>query len=274
MSYDLYQSWSHRWVGVATLTFSDGSGGPWPITTPSTLQASHLALDSVATWRRDAPSVDLGYPTFASWLQTELNASPSARTYTVAFVAEALAYVITVNAGSFTMAFAGTTGATMRRVLGFHAGVGWSGSWSSSMRPWYVNRPVVTARSNYRPPVVSDGQIRIARTDGGRPYGLSPASLRRASKWEHWYEPEAAMRREGATADTVAGSASWTWEDAFEHASRYGDPCIAGKGIGAPRDVFYLSSPMTEGSTRLAQKSNLSQQIVSIVADPLVGTIA
>lgn len=271
MATDLYQAWSHRWGGVATLEITDSSG-TYSISTSSTVAADrdfcHLSLAAVTPDARDASPIDLGYASFAAWLKVALDAA-SARTYTVAFSPTTLAYTISVDSGTVALTFPATAaGRRMRRILGFTASKTAAASHTSDMRPWYVIRAHVDGRSEWRPPTVAQGQIRVGRTSSGQPYAVAATRLYKTSRWEHRHEPRAAVRIADAVSDTTPGGASWTWEDALDHASRYGVPCVVRDSSGAM--VFYTSTPLEEGATAI-QGRYLDHQIVRISADAIVG---
>lgn len=271
MATDLYQPWSHRWGGIATLQWTDPSG-MYSVSTSASVAADrdfcHLSLAAVKPDERDAAPVDLGFAEFASWLEAKMNAV-SARAFQVQFDPADLIYEISIDSGAFALSFSGAAGARMRRILGFTGGNSPVANRASNMRPWYVNRAVVDGRSNYRPPTVVSGQVRSARADDGQPYSLAPTRLVKSARWEHWFEPAEAIRRADAVSDTTIGGASWTWEDALEHAARYGVPCVVRDSREAM--VFYTSTPLEEGATRLVQKSYYGHQIVVVSADAIAG---
>lgn len=274
MATDFYQAWSHRWGGIATLEFSINGGATQTVSTSASVAADrdfcHLSLTSVTRDERDASAEDLGYSDFASWLQAKIRALTSG-TETVTFSTSTLLYTITADGGeTIAITFPATAAGTrMRRILGFTANKAAAASQTSDMRPWYVVRATIDGRTNYRPPAVRQGQVKVARADNGRPYVLHSTSLVKSARWEHHFEPKAAMRRHDAVADTLAGGASWTWEDALEHAARYAVPCVVRDDDGSM--VFYTSTPLEEGVTRLNTKSYLGQQIVVVSADAIAG---
>lgn len=268
MATDLYQGWSHRWLGTATLTWTDSSG-TFSVSTASTDNFCHLGLTAVNIDSRDGGTVNTGFSSFATWLKTAMDASASTRTFTVTWSSTNLTYTITPNSGTIALTFTSTAGARMRRILGFTANKSAAASQTSDMRPWYVMRAQIDGRTRYDFPTAREGQVRYAVGDDATLYTLAPTRLVQSAKWEHAFEPPEAVHRRLAVADTVAAGASWTWQDWLDHASRYAVPCVI-KDASASM-VFRTRTPFERGVARRRKPDAEPQQIVSINAESIVG---
>jgi hypothetical protein len=268
MSTDLYQGWDHRWLGNATLDWTDSSGS-YSVSTTSADRFCHISLAAVNIDSREAATINTGFSSFAAWLKTAMDGSASARTFTVTWDATDLTYTITPNSGTLALTFIGTAGARMRRILGFTANKTAAASQESDMRPWYVMRAQVDGRSKYDFPTAREGQIKSSTGDDASMYTLAPTRLIHAAKWEHAYEPPEAVHRRHAVSDTTVGGASWTWQDWMDHAARYAVPCA----IKDSREtmVFRTRTPFERGMARRRKPEADPQQTVAISADAIIG---
>lgn len=267
MATDLHQGFDFRWLGTATIDWVDASGAH--AVSFSSGQYAHLAMTAVDPKDRSGSSITTGFSAFAAALQTAMDAA-TAQTVTVAFNASTLAYTIAVAAGTIALTLTGSTARDkMRRILGFTGNKGAAASQVSDMRPWYVVRATIDGRTSYDQSAVRDDQIVTARAEDGRLYALGPTRLVRQARWEHHFEPKAAVHSRFAVADTLAGGASWTWEDWLNHAARYGVPCVAKDATESM--VFYTSKPFGRQSFRRRQRDIDPQQIVTIDAESVIG---
>jgi hypothetical protein len=266
MPTDLYQGWDHRWLGTATIDFTDDSG---PHTASITTgRYAHLDFTAVDPKDRRGVTINTGFDDFATALQTAMDAA-TAQTVTVSWSATNGQYTIACTGAVFTLTFTGAPGATMRRIIGMHADRTGATSYVSSMRPWYFVRAAIDGRTAYDQATVKDDQIRASMSADGTLYTLAPTRLITAARWEHHFEAKARVHSRFADADTLNGGVSWTYEDFLNFAARYSVPCAIRDSVETL--VFRTQVPFSRSSVRRRTADADPHQIVVVVADSIVG---
>jgi hypothetical protein len=274
----LYEAWDHRWLGTATIDWTDASGAHSVDITSADIGTSgrsglfsHLALTAVDPKDRSGSTLNLGFASFAAILQSKMDAA-TANTITVTFNETNLAYVFTTDAVGFGMTLTGSDARNrMRRILGFSGDVAFNPNAvqiSSDARPFYLVRAAVDAKSGFVPPTMIGDEMKTRRA-GSAIYTLGATRPARSSRWEHRHEPKAAVQRRFAVADTLVGGASWTYEDFLEHAAKYGVPCVVKDGTESM--VFYAPDGFGESSVQYARPDYDGNETVRIRATSVAG---
>lgn len=148
------------------------------------------------------------YTAFATAVQTALNAVAAG--FTVAYSTAAHTYTIT-NASAFTLTWTGTGGTNLKRALGFSANVGSGTTATSTVRPYYVIVPAISARSQVTDVYEPDDIVSEAVSDGGTSFAIAKDTTETWSDWEQTMESKAATLARAAVA-----AVPWTWEAFFK----------------------------------------------------------
>jgi hypothetical protein len=149
------------------------------------------------------------YTAFAAAVQTALNAVVAG--WTVSYSTSTYAYTIS-HATAFTLTWTGTGGTNLQRALGFTATVGSTTSATSTVRPYYVIVPAITARSQVSDVYEPDDIVKEAVSDGGTSFAISKDTTETFSDWEQQMESASATLARSAVA-----AVPWTWEAFFKH---------------------------------------------------------
>ena len=149
------------------------------------------------------------YTAFAAAVQTALNAV--AVGWTVSYSTATHAYTIS-NATAFTLTWTGDAGKNLQRALGFAASVGSTTTTTSTVRPYYVIVPAITARSQVSDVYEPDDIVKEAESVGGSSFAISKDTTETLSDWEQQMESASATLARSAVA-----AVPWTWEAFFKH---------------------------------------------------------
>lgn len=149
------------------------------------------------------------YTAFATAVQTALNAVVAG--WTVSYSTTTHEYTI-ANATAFTLTWTGDAGKNLQRALGFAATVGSTTSATSTVRPYYVIVPAITARSQVSDVYEPDDIVKEAVSDGGSTFAISKDTTETLSDWEQQMESRTATLARAAVA-----AVPWTWEAFFKH---------------------------------------------------------
>lgn len=149
------------------------------------------------------------YTAFATAVQTALNAVVAG--WTVSYSTTTHAYTIS-HATAFTLTWTGDAGKNLQRALGFAATVGSTTSATSTVRPYYVIVPAITARSQVSDVYEPDDVVKEAVSDGGSSFAISKDTTETLSDWEQQMESASATLARSAVA-----AVPWTWEAFFKH---------------------------------------------------------
>ena len=149
------------------------------------------------------------YTAFAAAVQTALNAVVAG--WTVSYSTSTYAYTIS-HATAFTLTWTGTGGTNLQRALGFTATVGSTTSATSTVRPYYVIVPAISARSQVSDVYEPDDIVSEAVSDGGSSFAISKDTTETFSDWEQQMESASATLARSAVA-----AVPWTWEAFFKH---------------------------------------------------------
>jgi hypothetical protein len=149
------------------------------------------------------------YTAFAAAVQTALNVVAAG--WTVSYSTTTHAYTIS-NATAFTLTWTGDAGKNLQRALGFTASVGSTTSATSTVRPYYVIVPAITARSQVSDVYEPDDIVKEAVSDGGSSFAISKDTTETLSDWEQQMESRTATLARAAVA-----AVPWTWEAFFKH---------------------------------------------------------
>lgn len=149
------------------------------------------------------------YTAFATAVQTALNAVVAG--WTVSYSTTTHAYTIS-HATAFTLTWTGTGGTNLQRALGFIASVSSTTSATSTVRPYYVIVPAITARSQVSDVYEPDDIVKEAVSDGGSSFAISKDTTETFSDWEQQMESASATLTRSAVA-----AVPWTWEAFFKH---------------------------------------------------------
>lgn len=266
MSAVLYEGWSHRRLGTATIGWTDASGAHTASITSANNggRMSHLDLSAVTLDTDDGGTVDLEFHAFATELQAAMDAQ-TAQTVTVSFSTTTLAYTITVGGGTFsTLVWSGSAGTLMRRILGLSASAAPSaGSLVSDQTPRFIWSAAVNGRAAYQQPAAIEGQTVSRRAGGGQLYSLGPSRPIREARWEHRFEANEDMHRRFGATD------AWTAEQWIEHASIYAVPCVIADDTESM--VFYTGRGWVREAFARSRPDSDLHQTVRVNAESIVG---
>jgi hypothetical protein len=191
--------WDTAAIGTFSVVVGGTVGSGTATVTASTY--SHTDLSSVTGTNT--------YTAFATAVQTALNAVVAG--WTVSYSTSTYAYTIS-HATAFTLTWTGTGGTNLQRALGFTATVGSTTSATSTVRPYYVIVPAISARSQVSDVYEPDDIVSEAVSDGGTSFAISKDTTETFSDWEQQMESASATLARSAVA-----SVPWTWEAFFKH---------------------------------------------------------
>ena len=191
--------WDTAAIGTFSVVIGGTVGSGTATVTASTY--SHTDLSSVTGTNT--------YTAFATAVQAALNAVVAG--WTVSYSTSTYAYTIS-HATAFTLTWTGTGGTNLQRALGFTATVGSTTSATSTVRPYYVIVPAITARSQVSDVYEPDDIVKEAVSDGGTSFAISKDTTETFSDWEQQMESASATLARSAVA-----SVPWTWEAFFKH---------------------------------------------------------
>lgn len=271
----LWQAWSHRWLGTATLDWADDAGAHSVSASGSSVGTSgaaglfsHVALTAIDPKDRSGSTLNLGFPAFAPYLQTTMDAA-TAQTPTCVFDQATGLYTLACNGAVFSLTLTGTTARDiMRRILGFSGNKSGATSYTSDTRPFYSIRTAVDAKTGFRAPSMISEETHWRRASEVA-YSLSSTRPTRSTQWEHRHEAKAAVQRRFAVADTVVGGASWTYEDFLEHAASFAVPCVVKDGTESM--VFFAPDGFVESAIAYARPDYDGNETVRIRAATVAG---
>jgi hypothetical protein len=201
----IYAGWNFSSLGTGTLEWTDSSGTFSVSFTTSTY--AHVDLQSV---------MGTGlYDDFATALQTAMDASASARTFTVTYSTSSMAYTIAPNSG--TIVLTTNTNTVMRNILGYNSlPTGAAASTSSQIRPYYVIDPNIDGQSSVTDDYEPSGFSFDGETDNGYSYGISRETAPTYYDWVQMMEPKEVVFTRAATS-----SVPWTYQHLFAHARNF-----------------------------------------------------
>jgi hypothetical protein len=191
--------WDTAAIGTFSVVIGGTVGSGTATVTASTY--SHTDLSSVTGTNT--------YTAFATAVQTALNAVVAG--WTVSYSTSTYAYTIS-HATAFTLTWTGTGGTNLQRALGFTATVGSTTSATSTVRPYYVIVPAISARSQVSDVYEPDDIVKEAVSDGGSSFAISKDTTETFSDWEQQMESASATLARSAVA-----AVPWTWEAFFKH---------------------------------------------------------
>jgi hypothetical protein len=191
--------WDTAAIGTFSVVIGGTVGSGTATVTASTY--SHTDLSSVTGTGT--------YTAFATAVQTALNAVVAG--WTVSYSTSTYAYTIS-HATAFTLTWTGTGGTNLQRALGFTATVGSTTSATSTVRPYYVIVPAISARSQVSDVYEPDDIVSEAVSDGGTSFAISKDTTETFSDWEQQMESASATLARSAVA-----AVPWTWEAFFKH---------------------------------------------------------
>jgi hypothetical protein len=191
--------WDTAAIGTFSVVIGGTVGSGTATVTASTY--SHTDLSSVTGTNT--------YTAFATAVQAALNAVVAG--WTVSYSTSTYAYTIS-HATAFTLTWTGTGGTNLQRALGFTATVGSTTSATSTVRPYYVIVPAITARSQVSDVYEPDDIVKEAVSDGGTSFAIAKDTTETFSDWEQQMESASATLARSAVA-----SVPWTWEAFFKH---------------------------------------------------------
>ena len=191
--------WDTAAIGTFSVVIGGTVGSGTATVTASTY--SHTDLSSVTGTGT--------YTAFATAVQAALNAVVAG--WTVSYSTSTYAYTIS-HATAFTLTWTGTGGTNLQRALGFTATVGSTTSATSTVRPYYVIVPAISARSQVSDVYEPDDIVKEAVSDGGTSFAIAKATTETLSDWEQQMESASATLARSAVA-----AVPWTWEAFFKH---------------------------------------------------------
>jgi hypothetical protein len=149
------------------------------------------------------------YTGFAAAVQTALQVVSGG--FSCTFSTTTHAFTI-AHASNFSLTWTGTGGTNLRRALGFTATLSGTNSYTSTVRPYYVIVPGITARSQVTDVYEPDDIVEEAVSEGGDAYGVAKDTSELWSDWVQPFETKEAVMQRSATA-----AVPWTWEHFFKH---------------------------------------------------------
>ena len=214
MTLQLEAGWRTSVVGGMEIEIDEGGG------------AVTVAIDAGSYCHTDLSSV-LGtgeYSDLASELESQLNASGSlSYTYTVSYSATNMRY--TISAGSaFAITWSSAAAARLRLAMGFSGSSSSTTSHSGTIRPYYVIRTLVGARSAFTDEYEADKITEGGEAEDGTPYSVSRTTAPIYSDFRVPFEAHEATHAYKATT-----SVPWTWQHFFEHV-RASEPFLVDDG--------------------------------------------
>jgi hypothetical protein len=204
MAQEYYAVWSTADTPMEIVVTGGGAG---TYTMPSTGETHfcHIELGNLDP---------LGIYEYCDSFVTGLGAQAgmTAAGFTITFDSSTYQYTIS-HASTFAVSWAASTACTNAMyALGFNADLSGSNSYTSTVRPYYLIVPAISARSQdsdvYEPDEVSQEAV----SDGGMAYVVSKETEELLRDWQQQMESKAATLGRSA-----AASVPWTWEHFFKH---------------------------------------------------------
>lgn len=193
-----YAGWDFAKVGTMTFTVTDG-GGAHAATAFSAGTYAHPSVSSVVTTHTQ----------FAATLKTTLDALAGTQVYTVTFSATTGFYTISVDTGTFAIAFAD---AFSRNMLGFSGNIAATASATSTEIAKYGIIASVGARTSISNVYQMPGRTKVAVADDGSVYHSTPTTTPRLLDWKQVFETKAKTFAEFAAAPN-----NTDWRTLFSH---------------------------------------------------------
>jgi hypothetical protein len=141
-------------------------------------------------------------------------------------------YIYNITGTNFAIDWnsAGTLGAELMAIFGFTANCSGAASYTSTIRPKYIIKPVIPNQSNVHKAYEPSGRVNYVESDGGQAYSTYPAEIPTYEDWIQPFESDPGPTSSEWTADhSVAGAPVhrltvpatdgvwWTWEDFYKH---------------------------------------------------------
>lgn len=202
MSLVYFPGWNFASIGTFSLEFTVNDG-----TFTAEITSGKYAHSTMAT------VMGSDYTAFSSALQTAMNATASARTFTVALSTASFGYQYTITPDAGTIVITNSTNTVAKNVLGFNSlPTGAAASISSQICPYYVIVPSVAARTSVSDDYEPGDLAYDAEADDGSSYGISRTSAPTYHDWKQCFESKAKTFIRSAST-----SVPWTYQHMFRH---------------------------------------------------------
>ena len=199
--------------GSVEIDWTDASGvhnGVVSLTTGTYVHGTIAATMSVS-----------GYTNFIATLVAAMDAA-TAQTVTGSFSETTGLMTLACTGGTFDITFPGAAGTRMKALLGMPGTVTGSTSYTGTVHPVYVIKPLYPCVSGNPNPSREKGRTATKSTSDGSMYRLAASTIRKLSSWTHLYEPKGMCDRTWYDQVGPGGSGlnRYTWEDLWDD---YGD---------------------------------------------------
>lgn len=177
------------------------------------------------------------YTSFASAVQTAMNATPAGPGFTVTWSTTTGLYTLS-HGSTFALDFANNDeGDASADALGFARSGSYSGanSYTSVKVPRYVMASAISARTGVVGPFEPDDIAEMSVSDGGDDFVITVKTSEQLMMWQQQMEPRSSVYIKAATANSAVTS----WQDWFQR-TRGTHPFWCSDVLeGEPNGVFY-----------------------------------